>query len=77
MSGSTTACFCTGACKKPPYTCGAINSKMIYEIHRESLTAPYQPPMYYEFGWKCPSCNKIHAPHIRECYNCNETFITC
>lgn len=29
-------------------------------------------------GWQCPLCKKIYAPHIPECYSCNnrESTIT-
>jgi len=22
-------------------------------------------------GWECPKCNRVYAPHITECWNCN------
>lgn len=32
-----------------------------------ALTFTQPPPPNYNYGWICPRCYKVHAPHVPSC----------
>ena len=69
-----TMCFCTGACKKPPYRCVANSAPYPWDTTPwEPPYTPWEPP-YTPYpqpsiptGWWCPNCGKVNAPHKDYC----------
>ena len=35
---------------------------------------PENPNPYKEYGWICPKCGRVYAPHMSWCTNCNGTY---
>lgn len=58
-------CFCTGACHK---TGRCPNTTSCRPFTTDDITQ--QSIEKENFGWKCPSCGKVHAPFVPNC-NCH------
>ena len=71
-------CNCTGACKRPPYTCGGSPYLPWANVYPSFWPTPPIPTVTPnpQFGWQCPSCRTIYSPYIQTCtsVNCNRTY---
>lgn len=48
-----------------------------YEFYNDGLFYRPQPENhnpYKEYGWICPKCGRVYAPHMNWCTNCNDTY---